>query len=89
MDAAFKSRVSAVAGVMEHIWLRYEGAMLLLEQTEIPDPLGQVRKYAGMEANKARVHERFLEVTALLQLCLRDSEALEQLSKALGQLNPN
>jgi len=89
MNELFKQRVLQIATAIEHIWLRYEAADLLLKQAGVPNSHDLVMKYTEQAANKSRAHERFLEVTQLLQKCLQDSEALESLSKALQQVKPN
>jgi hypothetical protein len=83
MDPTIEKRFESIPEAIEHVWLRYEAALNLLEVNGVKDPLEYILNYAEQPANKARAHERFLEVTALLKLYVRDSQALELLSKAL------
>jgi hypothetical protein len=89
MNEQFNQRVLQIAEAIEHIWLRYEGAYLLLKEVGVPNSYDLVMRYTEEETNKARAHQRFAEVTALLQKCLLDSTALESLSEALRQVKPN
>lgn len=83
MDPTIDKRFESIAEAIEHLWLRYEAAMNLLDAAGVPDSLEYILNYADEAANKDRAHQRFLEVTALLTLYQRDSKALEALSKAL------
>jgi len=63
--------------------LQYEAPLNLLEAHKVHDQLDYILKYVDVPANKASAHKRFLEVTALLMLCLRDLAELGSLSKEL------
>jgi hypothetical protein len=83
-----KARMKAIAIALEHFWLRYDAAMRLLEKAQVPNYWEIVENYAEQPENKLRAHDRFLEVTALLQSNLQDSEDLKKLTEALQRAAP-
>lgn len=83
-----QSRVKAIADALEYFWLRYDAAMRLLNLTQVQDYRKIVEEYAELPENKARAHDRFLEVTALLQCCLQESAELEKLTEVLRRAAP-
>jgi hypothetical protein len=83
-----KDRVKAIISALEHFWLRYEAAMHLLEEAQVPNYWEIVENYAEQPENKHRAHDRFLEATVLLQSSLRDSTELEKLLEVLQRSAP-
>lgn len=84
----FQARVTAITNAIEHFWLRYDAAMRLLEKAQVPNYWEIVESHAKQPENRARAHDRFLEVNALLQLCLQDSAELEKLTEVLQRAAP-